>query len=118
MFQEGDIVVASLQQADGQRKLRPVLVLKIFHAPYNDIFVCGISSSTQQVVSDFDELLLPTDADYIESGVLQPSLIRLGFLATIPQSNIQKVIGSVSLERHKRLINRLCQYFLSSSSTL
>ncbi len=116
MFQEGEIVVASLQQADGQRKLRSVLVLKVFHAPYNDIFVCGISSSTQLIISDFDELLLPTDVDYIKSGVLQPSLIRLGFLATIPQSNIQKVIGSVSLERHKRLLRQLCQYFLSSST--
>lgn len=52
----GDIVLAQLQQADGQYKLRPVLLLKQF-PPFGDWLVCGISSHVRHAVSDFDEVI-------------------------------------------------------------
>ena len=68
---------------------------------------------------NLDRAYSDNEPDYSDAPATKVNpFFRLGFLATIPQSNIQKVIGSISLERHNRLLRRLCQYFLSSSSTL
>ena len=76
--------------------------------------MCGLSTQLRQMVTDFDEVLLPSDADFINSGVVQPSVIRLGFLSTIPTTDIQKMIGLISRERHQRLIRRLTDYLLQT----
>jgi mRNA interferase MazF len=52
----GDIVLASLPQADGKTKLRPALVLKQM-LPYKDLLVCGISTQINQEVLGFDEII-------------------------------------------------------------
>lgn len=56
-MREGDIVLASLQQADWQRKQRPVLLLKQM-PPFQDWLVCNISSQLRQAVPDFDTVAL------------------------------------------------------------
>jgi mRNA interferase MazF len=48
-MKSGDIVLASLPQADGKTKLRPALVLKQM-LPYKDLLVCGISTQINQEV--------------------------------------------------------------------
>ena len=52
----GDIVLASLPQADGKTKLRPALVLKQM-LPNKDLLVCGISTQINQEVLGFDEII-------------------------------------------------------------
>jgi mRNA interferase MazF len=64
-------------------------------------------------VKDFDELLSPSNADFATSGLKSESLIRLGFLAVLPRSSIIGAMGSVSPERHRRLLKRLSDYLVN-----
>jgi mRNA interferase MazF len=82
--------------------------------PFQDALVCGISTQTHQLVPDFDELITSQDNDFTTSGLVSDSLIRLGFLAVLPRRNILGSIGSLSPERHKRLLQRLSAYLVKS----
>lgn len=104
---EGNIVLASLPQADGQIKHRPVVVLRRM-PPFGDWLVCGISTQLHQAVKDFDEVMEPKQSDFSQSGLKAPSVIRLGFLAVFPTSHFIGTIGSISPERHRGLLSRLC----------
>lgn len=108
---EGDIVLTPLPQADGQIKNRPALFLRVM-PPFGDALVCGISTQLHQEVAGFDEVVLPGDNDFVVSGLLAASLVRLGFLAIIPQKRLIGSIGSISMERHRRLLERLSSYLL------
>lgn len=106
---EGDVILTPIPQANGQIKNRPVLFLRKM-PPYDDVLVCGISSQLHQQVFGFDEIISRSDMDFPLSGLIQDSLIRLGFLALIPQDNIIGSIGAISPERRKRLLNNLSEY--------
>jgi mRNA interferase MazF len=80
--------------------------------PFRDVLVCGVSTQLRQAAKDFDELISPSDADFAASGLIEESLIRLGFLVVIPRAKIAGSIGSVSSERHKRLLQRLSEYLV------
>jgi mRNA interferase MazF len=82
--------------------------------PFQDALVCGISTQTHQLVPDSDELITSQDNDFTTSGLVSDSLIRLGFLAVLPRRNILGSIGSLSPERHKRLLQRLSAYLVKS----
>lgn len=105
----GDIVLAQLQQANGKFKLRPVLLLKQV-PPFGDWLVCGISSQVRQMVPDFDELIDKYDDDFSESGLHTASIIRLGFLATLPEKDLPGTIGSIHPTRHLRLLENLATF--------
>ena len=108
-MKEGDVVLTPLPQANGQVKNRPVLFLREM-LPFNDALVCGISSQLHQQAEGFDEIISQKDADFSSSGLLQDSLIRLGFLAVIPQGKVIGSIGAISVARHKRLLQNLSEY--------
>jgi len=72
-MEAGDVALASLIQADGESKLRPVLLLCRLPG-FGDWLTCGISTQTRQMVDGFDELLVPADEDYTTSGVRSESL--------------------------------------------
>lgn len=110
-MKEGDIILTPLPQADTQVKNRPALFLRVM-PPFGDALVCGISTQLHQQVGGFDEIIFSQDRDYAESGLISDSLIRLGFLAVIPQSKLIGSIGSISTERHRRLLERLSDYLL------
>ncbi|MCK6621366.1 MAG: hypothetical protein L6Q94_12825 [Calditrichia bacterium] len=61
---------------------------------------------------DFDEIISPVDADFISSGLVSESIIRLGFLAVLPRKSIAGSIGSISPKRHKRLLKTLSDYLV------
>lgn len=84
----GEIAKAMLPQADGSYKPRPVLLLKQM-PPFQDWLVCGISTQLRQFVVNFDEMLEEAHPDYIMSGLIAPSIIRLGFLSVLPENRIQ-----------------------------
>ena len=88
----GEIALANLPQADGSYKLRPVLLLKQLPG-YNDFLVCGISTPIHQLIKDFDELLEVDAGQFSETGLRQSSVVRLGFLAVIPNNKIPGSIG-------------------------
>lgn len=108
---EGDVVLTPVAQADGTTKNRPAVFLREM-PPFKDLLVYGISTQLRQEVVDFDELILASDADFASSGLKRESLIRLGFLAVVPQSRIAGKIGSISSDRHKRLLEKLSAYLV------
>ncbi|MBI4649264.1 MAG: transcriptional regulator [Bacteroidia bacterium] len=110
-MKEASIVKAAIPQADGKVKLRPALLLRKLHK-FDDFLLCGISSKTEHYIDGFDEIIDENDSDFKESGLLQTSLIRLGFLAALPQNSILGSIGVISSERHKRLLHNLSNYLL------
>ena len=102
---------------------RPVLLLRQAPRSYRDLppdhsyfLCCGISSSSEakkNYIEGFDEKVEPND-DKLNLAV--PSIIRLGFLEWVPiaplketdRANLHR--GSISFERHKRLMENLNRY--------
>src|SRR5215216_3216434 len=105
-MREGDVVIAAVPQVDERTKNRPVIILREMPS-YGDLLVCGISTQTRHRVQDFDEVISPSDRDFQSSGLLAESLIRLGHLAVLPRRSIAGAIGSISRERHGRLLKTL-----------
>ena len=112
-MKEADVIVAALVQSDGAEKRRPAIILREM-PPYGDFLVCGVSTQLHQRVDGFDDLILSTDADFGRSGLLSSSLIRLGFLAVLPRNRIVGTIGSLSPDRHARLLRRLSAHLTSA----
>src|SRR5215210_8397805 len=112
-MKEGDVILTPVPQANGVIKNRPAIVLREM-LPYKDFLVCGVSTQLHQQVKDFDEIISPLDADFSSSGLKSESLIRLGFMAVLPSSRIAGSIGSISPERHKRLLKTLSDYLVKS----
>jgi mRNA interferase MazF len=110
---EADVVLTPIPQADGQVKNRPVVVLRKM-PPYGDLLVCGVSSQLQQFVSDFDELVTAKDPDFVVSGLIKDSVIRLGFLAVVPSNAVIGDIGSIAIDRHRKLLHRLSAYLVEN----
>ena len=106
---EGDVILIPLPQADGKIKNRPAIILRKMPS-YGDLLICGISTKLRQTVKEFDELLSNKDDDFVSSGLIADSVIRLGFLAVLPKKSILGSIGEISPERHKRLLNKLSSY--------
>lgn len=110
-MKESDVVLVRMPQADGGVKNRPTIILREM-PPFQDVLVCGVSTQLRQEVRGFDEIVSRTDIDFTASGLVGKSLIRLGFLAVVPQSQIIGVIGSISFARHKRLLENLTNYLI------
>ncbi len=108
---EGDIVLTSLPLSGGGVKNRPAIVLREM-PPYGDLLVCGLSTQLHQQVKDFDEILAPDDNDYVASGLVTTSLIRLGFLGVVACQDDIGVIGTIPSERHKRLPKKVSDYLV------
>ncbi len=98
----GSVVLTELLQADGTRKVRPVLVLALV-PPFDDSLVCGIFTQLRQAVPNFDDILTMGDPDFETSGLKTTSLVRLGFLSSLPDKRIAGVLGVISPDRLHRL---------------
>ncbi len=116
-MQEGDIILTSIPQADGQLKNRPAVILRKMPL-YGDLLVCGISTQLRHYVDGFDEIISPIDTDFRLSGLWRESLIRLGFLVVLPRHRILGSIGEISLGRHNRLMRKLSDYLIADLSQL
>ena len=78
--------------------------------PFGDFLVCGISTQLHQRVAGFDEEIVAGDPEFAASGLKAASLIRLGFLAVLPDSALLGRIGSLSSTRRLRLVASLCAW--------
>ncbi len=112
-MKEGDVILASITQADGKIKNRPVLILRIM-PKYKDYLVCGISTQLNQYIKDFDEIISVHDSDFVPSGLVSSSVIRLGYLALLPKRKIIGLIGSISSTRHQTLLRNLSNYLIKN----
>lgn len=88
MMKPGDIFLASVPQADGSHKLRPVLALCQLPGPYGDWLVCGISSQLHQRVEGWDEILDPGTEIDAQTGLHRRSIVRLSFLSVVAKDTI------------------------------
>jgi len=113
-MREGDVILTPVPQADGAIKNRPAIILREM-PPYQDCLVCGVSTQLHQEVKGFDEVISPSDTDFASSGLKSESLIRLGFLAVLPRSSVIGSVGSISPERHKRLLKTLSDYLVATA---
>ena len=112
-MKEGDVILTPLSQADGATKPRPALLLREL-PPFGDYLACGISTQIHQAVPEFDDIISKDDADLADSGLLSSSVIRLGFLAVLPNQRIVGTIGRVALDRHARLLKTLSHYLVAN----
>jgi mRNA interferase MazF len=113
-MKEGDVVLAAVPQADQKVKSRPLIVLREMPV-FRDLLVCGISTQLHRRIEGFDELVTLADPDFASSGLLSESLIRLGFLSMVPQRSVAGSIGSISPERHRRLLRTLATFLTATS---
>ena len=112
-MKEADVILTPLPQADGAAKNRPALLLREL-PPFGDFLVCGISTQLKQAVPAFDEIISTTDHDFVNSGLLAGSVIRLGFLAVLPRQKILGSIGQVAASRHARLLKNLSEHLVAN----
>jgi mRNA interferase MazF len=112
-MKEGSVVLTPIPQADGLVKSRPAVVLREM-PPFQDLLVCGVSTQLNQRVKGFDEIISPDDDDFDSSGLLAPSIIRLGFLTVLPRRRVVGAIGYISPERHQRLLQALADFLVKS----
>ena len=109
-MKESDVILAPLFQADEELKYRPAIVLREMPLPYQDLLVCGVSTKLHQAIQGIDEFISPADADFAQSGLRWASLIRLSFLGVVPRHLVRGILGSISKERHERLLATLIGY--------
>ncbi len=112
-MKEGEIILTPLPQADGVTKNRPALLLREF-PPFGDYLACGISTQLHQAVPAFDEIISRDDVDFVDSGLLSSSVIRLGFLAILPRRKIVGAIGQIAPQRHARLLRTLSKHLTAN----
>ena len=112
-MKQGDVILVPLPQADGRRKPRPAILLRIL-PPFGDFLVCGVSSQLRQQVRGLDDLISKADGDFGISGLQTDSLIRVGFLAIYTPQQVIGSIGEISSERHRRLLKQLADFLVST----
>ena len=110
-MREGDVALATLPQADGQRRLDRWSFC--VECPlFDDWLVCGVSTQLHQRVEGLDESIEPLHGDFAISGLKAASVIRLGFLTVLPASRFLGILGRISRERHHRLLQSLCRHVI------
>lgn len=114
-MKEGDVVLTTFRQADGKTKNRPAIILRTI-PPFDDFLVCGVSTQLRHRVADLDEIIATTDSDFAQSSLSSTSLIRVGFLAVLSEADLLGDIGSISTERHHRLLRRLVTFLQNPMS--
>jgi mRNA interferase MazF len=108
-MEEGRVVRVAFQQADGQVKLRPAVVLKRMGADH-DLLVCAISSKLHREIPGVDILVAPAHPDFAAMSLPFPSLIRCAYLTTVSLKAVQDPIGSVSPATLARILEQLTAY--------
>ena len=114
---ERDIILIRVGSSQERNiKLRPAICLRMMPPNYREFLVCGLSSKLDLHIQGFDEIVTPKDEKNEELGNLQcKSVIRLGFLDRVRIQAVQGSIGSISVERHRRLLKKLSDYFVKRS---
>ena len=107
LLQRGDVVIAAFPFTDlSATKRRPALVLA---ATTLDVILAFISSVLPATFKSNEIPLIPTDTDFIQTGLKVPSILRLDKLATIDKQLITRRIGKLSKERLQAVDDRLIQ---------
>jgi mRNA interferase MazF len=91
-------------------KVRPAICLTDEISPYKHIVIAFISSQWANASEPTDIPVLPTDSDFVRTGLKVPSAIRLHRLVTIHGGLIQRYLGDappslqIKVEQQLRLL--------------
>ncbi|HMU14725.1 MAG: type II toxin-antitoxin system PemK/MazF family toxin [Bacteroidetes bacterium] len=91
----GDVVRWAFVQGDGQRKMRPAILLASV-PPFNDWLVCAVSSQVHRAVKDLDIVIGTGHPDFHRTGLRMESVVRVAQLTTLPDKVVQGTIGEIS----------------------
>ncbi|MBK9149306.1 MAG: type II toxin-antitoxin system PemK/MazF family toxin [Flavobacteriales bacterium] len=94
----GDVVRWTFVQGDGQRKMRPAVILGAV-PPFNDWLVCAVSSQVQRAVKDLDVVIDARHPDFHRTGLRMESVVRVAQLTTLPDRVVQ---GAMAKSRRAR----------------
>ena len=115
MISEGQIVLFEFPQTDQKAvKLRPALVIRRLPSQYNDWLICMISSRLDQKLPELDEIIIPDNSDFQDSGLKLPSLIRVCRLAVVNGDILIGKIGQISSNRLWRVKQNLARWIKDS----
>ncbi len=108
---EGDVILVYVKSSHDQSiKLRPAICLREMPPNYREFLVCGLSKDLSLYLDSFDEKVTPQDDNL--KNLQCESVIRLGFLDRVQTRAVPGSIGSISVKRHKRLLQRLGDYLV------
>ena len=114
MIAEGQIVLFRFPQTDQQiGKLRPALIIRKLPGHYDDWLICVISTQLDQEIPGFDEMITTNGSDFAESGLKEPSLIRISRLAVVNGDILLGKIGQIDNPRLNRIKQNLTQWLQS-----
>jgi mRNA interferase MazF len=69
-----------------------------------------VSSQIDQRIPDFDEVITPSDSDFIQSGLKLPSVIRISRLAIVEKNTLLGKVGQIDPERLSLIRQRLSDW--------
>lgn len=96
-LQRGDVVIATFPFTDlSGSKRRPALVLATT-IPNSDIILAFTSSIIPTVAKFYELPLTLADADFAQTGLKVPSILRLDKLVTLDRPLITRRIGKLSM---------------------
>jgi mRNA interferase MazF len=111
----GQIALLRFPQVDlSAGKPRPVLLIVQLPGRFEDWLVCMLSTQLHQALPGFDEVLDESQADFAESGLKVPSLIRITRLAVVSAEAMTGTTGSISSERLMRIKKILSDWIIQS----
>ncbi len=102
----GDVVRWTFVQGDGQRKMRPAIIIGAV-PPFNDWLVCAVSSQVQRAVKDLDIVIDTRHPDFNRTGLRMESVVRVAQLTTLPDKVVQGAIGEVAPSTLREIKDRL-----------
>jgi len=111
----GDIVLIRFPQADlTAGKLRPALIVAIAPGRHADLLLALITSSSHQIVPNFDEIIEPFAADYAQTGLKTRSVVRLARLTSVESSVINARLGAISKQRLTTVRKKLVDWITAT----
>ena len=117
MIKEGQVVLFSFPESNLEKnKLRPALILKRLPGKFDDWLICMISTSLHQEISNFDEMIIKINSDFILSGLKKDSLIRISRIAVVSSKLLQGKIGEIDNERIKRIKLKLSHWLIDKNN--
>ena len=105
----GTVVKAVFPQADRQIKVRPAVIIK-FVPPYNDCMICAVSTQTGLLIPELNIMLDKNSYEFTTSGLLRESIIRVGMVATVPDTLLLGAIGKISQATCEKIIFQLKKF--------
>ena len=108
----GDVVTLAVRQADGQRKLRPAVLVKRV-PPFDDWMVAPLSTQLRHVVQGVDMLIPSSHADYGSMGLRSESIIRVTQLQLVEGREIGGTIGLMRPQTFRQLLKQFSDWLLA-----